>query len=448
MSQRKIVVLGGSESGTGAAVLGRISGYDVFLSDIASIKPQYKDLLLKYDIVFEEGKHTESRILSADEVIKSPGIPDSVAMVKSVKASGIPVISETEFASRFTDAKMIAITGSNGKTTTTLLTHHILVKGGYNAGLAGNVGKSFAFQVATETHDIYVLEISSFQLDDSYKFAPDIAVLLNITPDHLDRYHFSMAAYTASKFRIAQNLKENQHFVYCADDPVIHEYMKTFHVGGIHVPFSLNGASGENCAYISDNKINIKIHNKKPFEMMIEKLALQGKHNQYDSMAAAISARLIDIKSIALKESLSDFVNAEHRLETVARVHGMEFINDSKATNVNSTWYALETINSKIIWIAGGQDKGNDYSELTGLVGEKVKAIICLGVDNTKIRKTFKGLVSEIIETTDMWDAVQLAYRLGSPGDVVLLSPACASFDLYENYEDRGNQFKKAVVNL
>jgi UDP-N-acetylmuramoylalanine--D-glutamate ligase len=448
MTAKRTVILGGSESGTGAAILAIVRGHDVFLSDSGSIKTKYKDLLQAYEIDFEENKHSQNVILSADEIIKSPGIPETAEIMQAIRNEGISVLSETEFAYRYCDGKIVAITGSNGKTTTTLLTHHIFRKAEMNAGLAGNVGYSFAYQVATQKHDYYILEISSFQLDDSYEFAPDIAVLLNITPDHMDRYGNSMKLYTESKFRIAQNLRSDQYFVYCADDEIILDYMENNRIGGTHIPFSIYRKCEENGAYLTDNQITINIHNKNTFNMIIEKLALQGKHNLYDSMAAAITARLSDIKSNVLKESLSDFVNAEHRLESVARVHGIEFINDSKATNVNSTWYALESVNAKVIWIAGGQDKGNDYSFLTDLVRDKVKAIICLGVDNTKIKKSFKGIISEIYETTSMWEAVNAAYRLGAPEDVVLLSPACASFDLYENFEDRGNQFKNAVRNL
>ncbi len=447
MSAKKIVILGGGESGAGAAVLAVLQGYDVFLSDRAEIREKYVSQLKQYSVHYEQNKHTTKTILEADEIIKSPGIPESADIMKMVRGACIPVISETEFASRFTDARIVAITGTNGKTTTTLLTYHILKNAGLNVGLAGNVGMSFAYQVATSNHKHYVLEISSFQLDDSYCFAPDIAVLLNITPDHMDRYENSMERYVSSKFRIVQNLKESQYFVYCADDPVISEYIKTNKPGGTHIPFSLNKKYGGDCAYIKNEKLIVEIK-KTRFDMIIEKLALQGKHNLYDSMAASITARLSDIRSNVLRESLSDFVNAEHRMESVAKVHGIEFINDSKATSVNSTWYALESINGKIVWIAGGQDKGNDYSELAELVRNKVKAIICLGVDNTKIKKTFKGIVGEIVETTDMWEAVNAAYRYGTPGDVVLLSPACASFDIYENFEDRGNQFKQAVRNL
>lgn len=442
-----MVILGGGESGTGAAVLAKLSGYDVFLSDSGKIKDKYLSLLQQFNIHFEENQHTVHQILEADEIIKSPGIPESAVVMKTIRHAGIPVFSETEFAFRYTEAKIIAITGSNGKTTTTLLTHHILKKAGYNVGLAGNVGYSFAYQVATQKHDYYVLEVSSFQLDDSYNFAPDIAVLLNITPDHMDRYDNSMDRYVSSKFRIVQNLKDDQYFVYCADDPVITNYLKDNKPGGIHIPFSLYGKSEKDCAFINNEFLVVEI-NKTRFNMIIEQLALQGKHNLYDSMAASITARLSDIKSNVLRESLSDFVNAEHRMESVARVHGIEFINDSKATNVNSAWYALESVNGKIIWIAGGQDKGNDYSILADLVRDRVKAIVCLGVDNSKIKKSFRGIISEIVETTDMWEAVNAAYRYGSPGDVVLLSPACASFDLYENYEDRGNRFKEAVRNL
>jgi len=447
MKTKRTVILGGGESGAGAAVLARVSGYDVFLSDAGKIKDQYRNLLNQYDVPFEENTHTLKNILNADEIIKSPGIPDSIPLMQTIFDKKIPVLSETEFASLHTGAKLIAITGSNGKTTTTLLTYHILNKAGLNVGLAGNVGKSFALQVATQSYDYYVLEISSFQLDHSYSFAPHIAVLLNITPDHLDRYDYSMDLYIRSKFRIAMNVSDNQYFVYCADDQNITNYLNCNKVGGKHIPFSFSQKFTDDCAYVEDNKIVVNIHQKR-FEMIIEKLALQGKHNAYDSMAAAISSRLMDIRSNVLKESLSDFVNADHRLESVAMVHGIEFINDSKATNVNSTWYALESVNRKVIWIAGGQDKGNDYSILNDMVKEKVKAIICLGVDNSKLKKSFKGLGKEIFESENMWEAVNMAYRLGSPDDVVLLSPACASFDLFENFEDRGNQFKHAVRNL
>ncbi len=447
MSAKRTVILGGGESGAGAAVLARVMGHDVFLSDSSLIKPQYKKLLKDYSIPFEENTHSINEILSADLVVKSPGIPDNVSVIQSIRQQNIPVVSEIEFASAYTDAQLIGITGSNGKTTTTLLTHHILTKGGFNAGIAGNVGQSFALQVATKDFDIYVLEISSFQLDDSFNFSPHIAVLLNVTPDHLDRYDYSMDLYTASKFRIAQNLKTDNYFVYCADDKTITDYMSAHEIGGLHIPFSLHNLDCKSCAYIEHNTMKVKIqHNT--FDMIIEQLALQGKHNLYDSMAAAITGRLLDIRNIVLRESLGDFVNAEHRLESVARVHGIEFVNDSKATNVNSTWYALESFNKKIIWIAGGQDKGNDYEFLKDLVQERVKAIVCLGADNTKIKKAFSGIVPEIAETTDMWEAVNMAYRLGTPDDVVLLSPSCASFDLFENYEDRGNQFKHAVRNL
>lgn len=443
----RIVILGGGESGAGAAVLAKVQGYDVFLSDSAKIREQYFDVLKRYQIEFESGKHTLGRILNADRIIKSPGIPENVDVMRFIRDEGIPVISETEFASTFTDATIIAITGSNGKTTTTLLTHHILKNAGYNVSLAGNVGKSFAMEVATSSADYYVLEISSFQLDDSFSFAPDIAVLLNITPDHLDRYDYSLDKYANSKLRISMNLNDSQYLVYCADDQMIQKKMIELQPGGSHIPFSLSGQMSENAAWVENNKIIIEI-NKHRFEMIIEQLALQGKHNLYDSMAAAISAKLLDVKNAVIKESLGDFTNVAHRLETVAMVHGIEFVNDSKATNVNSTWYALESINRQIIWIAGGQDKGNDYSELVELVRNKVKVLICLGADNTKLKKSFHGIIPQIMETTSMWEAVNMAYKMGTQGDVVLLSPACASFDLFENYEDRGNQFKQAVVNL
>jgi UDP-N-acetylmuramoylalanine--D-glutamate ligase len=446
MSDR-IVILGGGESGAGAAVLAKVQGFDVFVSDAGKIKDQYLETLKEWEIDYEEGAHSFNKILNASKIIKSPGIPEVVPVMQNVRASRIPVISETEFACAYTNAKIIAITGSNGKTTTTLLTHHILKSAGYNAGLAGNVGKSFAFEVATSSCDYYVLEISSFQLDDSYGFNPHIAVLLNITPDHLDRYSNSLEIYADSKFRITQNLKANQFFVYCADDPVIQRKLIEKTPAGLHIPFSLHERKSLNAAWVEENNLIVEI-NKHRYEMMIEQLALQGKHNLYDSMAAAITAKLVDVKNTVLRESLGDFTNVPHRLESVAMVHGIEFINDSKATNVNSAWYALESFNKQIIWIAGGQDKGNDYSELNKLVKDKVKALICLGADNTKLKKAFKGVTPIIHETKDIWEAVSMAYKIGAPGDVVLLSPACASFDLFENYEDRGNQFKQAVVNL
>jgi len=449
MSGKNIIILGGSESGTGAAVLAAVKGYDVFVSDSKFISPKYKEILKYYNVPFEEGKHSSDMILQADEVVKSPGIPDSVEIVQKIYSHNIPIVSEIEFASRFNDTPVIAITGSNGKTTTTLLIHHILTKAGCNAGIAGNIGNSFAFQVATGTFDIYVVEVSSFQLDNCFDFAPNIAILLNITPDHLYRYDFSMEKYVASKFRIVQNLTKNDAFIYSADDSIIRNYINKNkeQIHSRHYPFSLSYIDGDNCGYVKNNRIIIKT-NKSEYSMKIKELALQGKHNLYDSMAASIACRLLDIKSKLIQASLSDFTNAEHRLEFVADVHGIAFVNDSKATNVNSAWYALESVSGNIIWIAGGQDKGNDYSILFDMVQSKVKALICLGTDNSVLKKTFKGIIPTIIETDNMWDAVSEAYKIGKQGDTVLLSPACASFDLFENYEDRGNQFKMSVKNL
>lgn len=446
MKSKRIVILGGGESGSGAAVLAKKQGYDVFLSDFSLIKDKYINRLNDFRIEFEQQQHSLDKILNADLVIKSPGINPNIDIVKQIENEKIQIVDEIEFAYQFCDSKIIAITGSNGKTTTASLTYHILNKAGINVGLAGNIGQSFAFQLATQSYDYYVLEISSFQLDYCFSFKPDISVLLNITPDHLDRYENSFEKYSQSKFRIIQKQAEEDSFIYCADDKVIANFVEKNTIRPNKYSFSLRDDE-DFTARIKNKKIEINI-NQKLFTMQIEKLALQGKHNVYDSMAAAISARLTDIKSHALQESLSDFVNVEHRLEFVAEVHGVEYVNDSKATNVNSTWYALESINSKVVWIAGGQDKGNDYSELFDLVREKVVGIVCLGLENSKLKQSFKGLVTEIVEAKSAEEAVYLASKMANPGDVVLLSPACASFDLFENYEERGDKFKNAVVNL
>ncbi len=442
-----IVILGAGESGVGAAVLAMKKGFGVFVSDFGKIKEKYKNVLSQFEIKYEEGKHTENLILKADEVIKSPGIPDEAELVKKVKKTGIKVISEIEFAGRYTSAIKICITGSNGKTTTTLLTHHILKKAGLNAGLAGNVGQSFAMQVAEKDFDYYVLEISSFQLDGMFDFKADIAVLMNITPDHLDRYEDDFQNYVNSKFRITRNQSENDAFVYCADDPVVLKEIQKREIKSGLYPFSIKRKVSGEGAFLDENKMHVNI---KPnfLKMTIENLALQGKHNIYNSMAAGIASRILNIRKDIIKESLSDFQNVEHRLEFVARIHGIDFINDSKATNVNSTWYALECIHNPVIWIAGGIDKGNDYSILNDVVKEKVKALICLGKDNKKLLNAFEDVVENIIETTSMEDAVKYASFLASKDDTVLLSPSCASFDLFENYEERGNEFKKAVSNL
>ena len=445
---KRLVILGGGESGVGAAVLGKKKGYDVFLSDKGKLKDKYKEVLSKNDIAWEEGKHTDDLVLNADEAIKSPGIPDKAEMVVRLRGKGVPVISEIEFAARYTGAKMICITGSNGKTTTTLLTYHLLKKAGLNVGLGGNVGKSFAMQVAENSYDYYVLELSSFQLDGMYEFKADIAILTNITPDHLDRYDYKMENYVDSKFRITQNMEESGAFIYCLDDEVTAAEMvkREKDIKAKKYPFSITRKVAEG-AFLENNELIININNN-PFSMSIHELALQGKHNIYNSMASGIGGRLLELRKDIIRESLSDFQNIEHRLEFVAKVHGIEFINDSKATNVNSTWFALESMNNPVIWIVGGVDKGNDYASLKDIVKEKVKAIVCLGTDNAKIIKAFADVVENIVEAGTAEEAVKKAYYLGKQGDTVLLSPACASFDLFENYEDRGMQFKAAVRSL
>ncbi len=449
-SGKNLVILGAGESGTGAAVLARRHGHTVFVSDRGAIAANHKERLVREDIPFEEGRHSEERILAADEVIKSPGIPGNDPLIRRVAGRNIPVISEIEFAGRYTRAKTICITGTNGKTTTTLLTHHILVKAGLNAGVAGNVGRSFALQVAERQHDYYVLELSSFQLDDMFDFRADIAVLLNITPDHLDRYDYSMPHYIDSKFHITRNQTAADAFIYPADDAIVAGEVSRRRLGATLYPYSIRTAEGM-AASATNEQILINItskHNQTALRMSIFELALKGKHNLNNSLAAGIAARLIDIKNEVIRESLSDFDNIEHRLEKVNTVHGIEFINDSKATNVNSAWYALESMEKPVIWIAGGIDKGNDYALLADLVREKVKAIICLGTDNKKLHKAFRDIVPEIRDVTSAADAVREAYALGRKGDVVLLSPACASFDLFKSYEDRGRQFKAAVRSL
>ena len=442
----RIVILGAAESGVGAAILASLKGYDVFVSDGGKIKEKFKNTLIEKNIPFEEGGHHEENILNAKEVIKSPGIPSTIDLVKKLIAKNIPVISDIEFAGRFTKAKMICITGSNGKTTTTLLTYHILKNAGFNVGLGGNVGKSFALQVAENNFDHYVLELSSFQLDHMYDFKADIAILVNITPDHLDRYEYKLENYAASKFRITQNQTSSDAFIFCIDDEVTMKEMLCRNISATKFPFSIKEEVKEG-AFMKNETINITIKNQ-TLTMSIHNLALQGKHNAYNSMASGIAARLLDIRKEVIRESLSDFQNVEHRLEFVAKIHDIEFINDSKATNVNSTWYALESMEKPIVWIVGGVDKGNDYSTLFEMVKQKVTAIICLGKDNEKLKKTFSGMVGEIVEVSSATEAVAQAYRLAKKDQVVLLSPACASFDLFENFEDRGAQFKKAVKAL
>jgi UDP-N-acetylmuramoylalanine--D-glutamate ligase len=444
--RNKLVILGAGESGVGSAILAQKQGYAVFVSDLGKIKNKYKEVLSKYNIEFEEEKHSEEKILVADIVVKSPGIPDTSPLILKLKEKGIPVISEIEFAGRFTDAKTICITGSNGKTTTTLLTYHILKNAGLNVGLAGNVGNSFAWQVAEENHDVYVIELSSFQLDGMYDFRADVAVLLNITPDHLDRYNYNMQDYTDSKFRIIQNQTKNDYFIYCADDEVIQTEIAKREIKPACIPFTLKEPANPG-AGISTEKLIINF-NQKQFSMSILDLSLSGKHNTYNSMAAGIASMVFQIRNEQLRECLSNFHGVEHRLEQFLKVHGIEFINDSKATNVNSTWYALESIPKSIVWIAGGIDKGNDYTMLKPLVKEKVKAIVCLGKDNSKLHAAFDKVLKNVVDASSMEEAVKAAYYLARNGDTVLLSPACASFDLFDNYEDRGNQFKEQVRNL
>jgi UDP-N-acetylmuramoylalanine--D-glutamate ligase len=445
---KRIVILGSGESGVGAALLAKAKGFDVFVSDKGEIKENYKNELIENQIAFEEGKHTDSLILNATEVIKSPGIPDKVELIKKLKSLNIPVISEIEFAGRYTNAKKICITGSNGKTTTTLLTYHILNKAGYHVGLGGNVGKSFARQVVTENYDYYVLELSSFQLDGMYDFKTDVAVLLNITPDHLDRYEYKFDNYALSKFRITQNQTTADAFIYCADDEVISKFMNIIKPSAKCYPFSIKKKIQDEGAYLENETQLIININQNQLTMTIEELALQGKHNVYNAMAASIASRIVDVRKDIVRESMTDFVNAEHRLEFVATINGIEFINDSKATNVNSTWYALESMVKPVVWVVGGVDKGNDYNQLIDLVKSKVKAIVCLGTDNQKIIDSFSSVVETIVEAKSAKEAVAHSYQIGKKGDVVLLSPACASFDLFENYEDRGMQFKGAVRSL
>jgi len=442
----KLVVLGAGESGTGTAVLAKLKGYEVFVSDLGSIKPEYKDLLNTHGIKWEECQHTQEIILSADEVVKSPGIPDKVPMVKAIKELGIPVISEIEFAGRYCTAKTICITGSNGKTTVTSLIYHMLKTAGLNVGLAGNIGQSFALQVALEKFDYYVIELSSFQLDGMYEFKADIAILMNITPDHLDRYEYTMENYSRSKFRVTQNMGKGDTFLYCGDDPETLKYLPEYQNEAEFLPFSLNGPV-EKGAYSDGTSLHVKYNNSE-FRMNIEELALKGKHNVYNSMAAAVAGHVLHLRKEFIRDSLANFQGVEHRLEPVVKVRGITFINDSKATNINSSWYALESMTTPVVWIVGGVDKGNDYNELMELVKQKVKAIVCLGVDNAKIHAAFDGVVPIIVDTLSAEEAVQQSYLVAEKGDTVLLSPACASFDLFENYEDRGRQFKVAARKL
>lgn len=442
----RLVILGGGESGVGTAILGKKKGYEVFVSDFGKIKNNYKEVLALNQLEWEEEKHTEELILNADVVMKSPGIPDKSPIVKQLKKKGIPVISEIEFAYTFIDVETIGITGSNGKTTTTMLTHYLLKQGGLNAGLAGNVGKSFAWQVAENKHENYVLELSSFQLDGIVKYRPHIAVITNISPDHLDRYDYKYELYIEAKFRITMNQTENDYLVYDADDEIISQWLANHNIKAKTIPFSLTKVLEEG-VYIKDDAIITNINNEQ-FTMPINELSLEGKHNVKNAMAATAVAQLMRIRKETIRESLSNFQGVEHRLEKVLKIQNVQYINDSKATNTNATFFALDSMNSPTVWIVGGVDKGNDYDELMQLVREKVKAIVCLGVDNQKIINAFGNVVDVITETTSMQEAVKMAQMLAEKGDTVLLSPACASFDLFENYEERGKQFKAAVQNL
>lgn len=445
MAKTRLVILGGGESGVGTALLAKSKGYDVFLSDKGKIKENYKEVLIHNAIEFEDGQHTVSKILDADIVMKSPGIPDKVALVKQIRAQGIPVVSEIEFASKFTNAMIVGVTGTNGKTTTATLIHHIL-KQELEVGLSGNIGKSFAQQILEHDYPNYVLEISSFQLDDSMDFKPHVAVLLNITPDHLDRYDDKFENYIDSKFRIIKNQTKDDYLIYDADDEVIVSWLGSHQIQSKLLPFSLTKII-ENGAYLDKNEIKITIDNNQII-MSTNSLTLEGKHNIKNQMAASTVAHLLKIRKQTIRESLENFQGVEHRLEEVLRINKVRYINDSKATNVNATYFALESMDAPTIWIVGGVDKGNDYKELFPFINEKVKAIICLGVDNEKLLNTFGKMVDVIVETQYMTEAVKMAYKLAETGDSVLLSPACASFDLFENYEDRGRQFKNAVRNL
>ena len=441
--------MGGAESGVGAAVLAKVKGFDVFLSDNGTIKDEYARTLREWNIPFEQGGHTPERIMNADEVIKSPGIPSTAPLVKALVAQGTHIVSEIEFASRYDSAKKICITGSNGKTTTTSLIHYLLKEAGLNVGLGGNIGKSYAYQVATEKHDYYVLEISSFQLDDTYDFRPDIAVITNITPDHLDRYDHKMENYVRAKFKIVRNLRPEDCFIFDSDDAITIEHLSKIVLQAKMLPFTQEKKNLDQGAWLDGNRIVVK-YEQSESEIYLRELALGGKHNIYNSMAAALAAKASGIEDEVIRNSLKSFSPIEHRLEPVLSIRDVMYINDSKATNVDSAWYALECQTKPVVWIVGGTDKGNDYSVLNDLVKEKVKAIVCLGVDNSKIHAAFENIVGSenIVDTASADAAVQAASMMASAGDVVLLSPCCASFDLFKNYEDRGKQFKEAVRRL
>ena len=444
----RLVVLGGAESGVGAAVLAKVKGFDVFLSDFGQIKEEYAAQLRKWDIPFEQGHHTEELVLNADEVVKSPGIPSTAPIVRKLTEQGTHIISEIEFAGRYDNAKKICITGSNGKTTTTSLIYYLLQQAGLNVGLGGNIGKSYAYQVATENHDYYVLEISSFQLDNVYDFRPDIAIITNITPDHLDRYDYKMENYINAKFRITRNLRPEDCFIFDSDDEITIGHLDKIILKAKMLPFTQK-KEVEQGAFVRDEKIVVR-YEESESEIYIKELALGGKHNIYNSMAAALAAKAVDIEDEVIRESLSSFKAIEHRLEPVLSIKDVLYINDSKATNVDSAWYALECQTKPVVWIAGGTDKGNDYSVLEELVRTKVRAIVCLGVDNRKLHASFEGIVGadKMVDALSAEEAVQAASRFAKAGDVVLLSPFCASFDLFKNFEDRGEKFKEAVRNL
>lgn len=446
IAMQRIVVLGGGESGAGSAVLAKVKGFDVFLSDNGLIKEEFKNLLQKYSIPYEEGGHTPEHILNADEVVKSPGIPENVPLIQQIRAKGIPVISEIEFAGRYDKAKKICITGSNGKTTTTSLIYFMLKNAGLNVGLAGNIGQSYAYQVATENYDYYVLELSSFQLDGMYDFKADIAILINITPDHLDRYDFKMQNYINSKFRITRNMNEEDCFVFCADDPITVTELEKIVLKAQMLPFSQEKEVKEG-ACVKDDKMHISYRSDE-YTMYLRELALEGKHNLYNSMAAAIAAKAVNINNDLIRHSLMNFNGVEHRMEKVLKIKNVLYINDSKATNVNSSWYALESMKTPVVWIAGGKDKGNDYEPLYDLVKDKVHTLICMGLHNEKLHECFGDKVDNMVDALSAKEAVELAYKYAKPGDTVLLSPACASFDLFKSYEDRGRQFKAAVREL
>jgi len=441
----RIVILGAGESGAGAAVLAEKEGFDVFVSDMSEIKDRYKDLLDRHGIEWEEGGHTEEKILNADEIIKSPGIPDEVPIIQKCKALGIGIISEIEFAGRYTTSKMICITGSNGKTTTTSLIYHIFKNAGYNVGLAGNIGKSLALQVAEEPHDYYIIELSSFQLDNMYSFRANIAILLNITPDHLDRYGNCMQNYVDSKMRIIQNQTKDDTFIYWNDDPIIKKELRKYDIKSVQYPFSDLKEKGS-IAYIEEGEYKIEV--PAPFNMEQEALSLTGRHNIYNSLAAGIASRVSGIKKEDIRKSLSDFPGVEHRLEKVAAVRGVQYINDSKATNVDACWYALESMKTPTVLILGGKDKGNDYNAIKELVRKKCCGLVYLGADNTKLHDFFDGMGLPVRDTHSMRECVDACYEMAKPGDTVLLSPCCASFDLFKNMEDRGEQFKTLVRNL